>query len=384
MDRAHARRGLRVTVTVLAVGLFTAAISAAGGLAHAAVHRTSQAPKACVSKARHGRFSGVVSAVPVDAACFAHNTSDAANGTPPLLWHGGPVMGTPSSRPIVVTPIYWDPAGHPMSSSYKNIISTYLGDVAAASGQHTNVYSTLNEYFGSNGTIRYQVRLGTPINDTSPLPASGCIVTSKDTSGIYADNSGYDACLDDAQVIDETSNVVSAHGLPVDLRHIYVMFVAKHVETCFFGGSTATGRNACTINYHKSAAYCAYHSQAPNGMVYANLSYPIYDSATGFTCSSDAVFPVVQAPNGNRDADTEVSPTSHEIMEAITDPDTETGWYDSSGFENGDECAYVFGTTHGTAGHMYNQVINGHQYLTQEEFSNHDFFRTGGGCLQGE
>jgi len=90
MTRAHARRGLRVTLTVLAVGLLTAAISAAGGLAHAAVHHTSQAPKACVSKARHGRFSGVVSAVPVDAACFAHNTSDAANGTPPLLWHGGP------------------------------------------------------------------------------------------------------------------------------------------------------------------------------------------------------------------------------------------------------------------------------------------------------
>ena len=153
MDRAHARRGLRVTVTVLAVGLFTAVISAAGGLAHAAVHRSSQAPKACVSKARHGRFSGVISAVPVDAACFAHNTSDAANGTPPLLWHGGPVMGTPSTRPVVVTPIYWDPAGHPMSSSYKSIISTYLGDVAAASGQHTNVFSTLNEYFGSNGNI---------------------------------------------------------------------------------------------------------------------------------------------------------------------------------------------------------------------------------------
>src|SRR6476646_7936271 len=99
---------------------------------------------------------------------------------------------------------------------------------------------------------------------------------------------------------------------------------------------------------------------------------------------SDAVFPVVQAPNGNRDADTEVSPTSHEIMEAITDPDTETGWYDSSGFENGDECAYVFGQTSGTPGQRYNQVINGHHYLTQEECSNHDFFRTGLGCLQSE
>jgi hypothetical protein len=79
-----------------------------------------------------------------------------------------------------------------------------------------------------------------------------------------------------------------------------------------------------------------------------------------------------------------VSPTSHEIMEAITDPDTSTGWYDSSGFENGDECAYVFGPTQGTAGSFYNQVINGGHYLTQEEFSNRDFAATGGGCLQGE
>jgi hypothetical protein len=51
MKRTHARRGLRVTLTVLGVGLLTAVISAAGGLAHAVGHRSSQAPKACVSKA---------------------------------------------------------------------------------------------------------------------------------------------------------------------------------------------------------------------------------------------------------------------------------------------------------------------------------------------
>ena len=72
---------------------------------------------------------------------------------------------------------------------------------------------------------------------------------------------------------------------------------------------------------------------------------------SGFTCGSDARFPVIESPNGNPDADTEISPTSHELNEAITDPDTETGWYDSSGFENGDECAYIFGATqrHGRA-----------------------------------
>ena len=313
-----------------------------------------------------------------------HITDDAANGTPPLIWHKGPMMGTASTGPVVVTPIFWNPAGHPMTSSYKSIITSYLGDVAAASGTHTNVFSTLNEYFGSNGNISYQVRLGTPVNDTSPLPASSCNLNSRDTSGIYADGSGYDTCIDDAQVQNETESVVAARGLPVDLAHMYVLFLAKHVETCFTSGTTSTGGNSCTINHDPSAAYCAYHSQTPHGMVYAKLSFPIYASATGFTCSSDAVYPTVQTPNGDPDADTEVSPTSHEIMEAITDPDVHGGWFDSSGFENGDECSYIFGSTRGGRGKLYNQVINGHAYLTQEEFSNQDFFRTGLGCLQGE
>ena len=165
---------------------------------------------------------------------------------------------------------------------------------------------------------------------------------------------------------------------------MYVLFLPKRVESCFFAGSTSTSKNACTINHEPSAAYCAYHSQAPSSSIYGLLAYPIYASPVGFTCGSDAVFPVVQAPNGNPDADTEVSPTSHEVIEAWTDPDTVSGWYDSSGFENGDECAYIFGTASGTPGALYNQTINGHHYLTQEEFSNNSFFRSGGGCLQGE
>jgi hypothetical protein len=228
------------------------------------------------------------------------------------------------------------------------------------------------------------VAFNNPVNDTNALPANGCTVATNDTTKIYSDGSGYNACLDDDQIIAETERVVTAQGLPRDFGHIYVMFLPQHVESCFFGGDTTTAKNACTINHHKSAAYCAYHSQSPSGAVYANMPFPIYHSDAGFTCSSDAIYPTVQTPNGNADADTEVSPTSHEIMEAITDPDVSTGWYDSSGFENGDECAYVFGATQGTTGALYNQVINGHQYLTQEEFSNKDFAATGGGCLPSE
>ena len=159
---------------------------------------------------------------------------------------------------------------------------------------------------------------------------------------------------------------------------------AKHVESCFYGGSTATRNNGCKINYQLSAAYCAYHSQAPSSTIYANMPFPIYSSPAGYTCGGDARFPAIETPNGNADADTEVSPTSHELMEAITDPDTSTGWYDSSGYENGDECEYEYGGTQSTAGQLYNQVINNHHSLTQEEFSNADFAKTGLGCLPKE
>ena len=39
----------------------------------------------------------LLSAIPVDAQCVG--TSDAARGFPPLIWHGGPVMGTRTPVP---------------------------------------------------------------------------------------------------------------------------------------------------------------------------------------------------------------------------------------------------------------------------------------------
>ena len=385
MERTLRRRRLSASLTLVAAG--AAAFSVAGASANAATHHPSAAAKACAAVRAHasprsGRISGIVHAMPIKGTACAIHASDPANGTPPLIFHGGNVMGTRSTGPVVVTPIFWDPAGHGMGLAYKNILKAYLGGVAAASGQHTNVFSTLGEYFGTNGKIRYKFELGKPINDSDALPASACIVDPADTTAIYADNSGYNACLDDNQVIAETNSVIGANHLPIDFAHIYVLYLPKHVESCFFAGSTTTSANACTINHQPSAAYCAYHSIASSGSVYANMPFPIYASPVGFTCGSDARFPVVQTPNGNANADTEVSPTSHEIMEATTDPDTVTGWYDSSGFENGDECAYVFGVTHGAVGARYNQVIGGHRYLTQEEFSNRDFNMTGDGCLQ--
>jgi hypothetical protein len=250
--------------------------------------------------------------------------------------------------------------------------------VALASGQNTNVYSVANEYSGVNGQINYNIRLGFPIDDRNPLPADGCTLEAADAAGIYLDGSGYNACLDDAQLQTEVNNVTAARGLPHNFSNIYVLYLPKAVESCFFAGSTATAANACTINHEPSAAYCAYHNNAASNAVYANMVYPIYESPVGFTCGTDARFPAIESPNHNPDADVEISPTSHEIIEAITDPDGETGWGDSSGNEIGDDCAYIFGATNGQAGALYNQTIIGQHFITQQEFSNRVFFASGG------
>ena len=191
------------------------------------------------------------------------------------------MMMTPSTGPLVVTPIFWNPSSFPMGSSYTSLINSYLSAVSSASGQNTNVFSVLNEYSGNNGQINYSVTLGTPVNDTHALPASGCRVARTDTKGIYADGSGYSACLDDAQLQTEINSVTAASGLPRNLSHIYVLYLPKHVESCFNPGSTTTSANACTINYQPSAAYCAYHSETASSAVYASMPYPVYNSGTG-------------------------------------------------------------------------------------------------------
>ena len=409
---------MRKLFVLLALGIFAAGLltitgSAAGASSHAST---------CASKpGKMGRFSGIVHAQEIAGpSCDGVTRLGAA---PPLLWGGGPVMGTDPAVPITITPIYWEPNssnGSPLfynPSGYRNLINQYLADVAAASGSTDNVYSTATEYYGSNGplaqnSIHYNIVRGTPIRDHNLLPkGQGCWVAKLDSTNIYADGSGYSACLDDAQITAEIQNVVTGLGLPSDYNHIYVMLTPKHVASCFYPGSTANKKNVCTLTHYPTAGYCAYHtmfgpSYPFSGTVYANMPYPIYQSPVGFTCGSEAGgHGTIESPNSPqggdpvaKDADVEISPLSHEIMEAITDPYTTDGWFDAIGNENGDDCAYVYGAgsaaggngswsdVPGAPGAKYNQTINGHNYLTQEEFSNADWFNTdgAGGCVRGE
>jgi hypothetical protein len=117
--------------------------------------------------------------------------------------------------------------------------------------------------------------------------------------------------------------------------------------------------------------FCAYHSAFTdsNGedVIYANEPYEGPDPQGGCTDTTSQGFP------NDTDADTTINTISHEHIESITDP-LGTGWLanDSQQDEIGDLCAFGFGAAlGGTEGvNAYNQVINGHHYDLQQEYSN--------------
>src|SRR6202008_4906506 len=65
-----------------------------------------------------------------------------------------------------------------------------------------------------------------------------------------------------------------------------------------------------------------------------------------------------------------VSVIAHELEEASTDPDL-NAWYDSSGEENADKCAWTFGSTYTTSnGSLANMKLGARDYLVQQNWLN--------------
>jgi PKD repeat protein len=290
-----------------------------------------------------GRMLGTVLAVtPATATARradARQAAAAGDSSNDLAYHGGPVMHTDHTYSI-----YWEPPGHTSSAGYKDGIDRYLTDVAADSGKTTNVYATQSLYWDAAGTIAYDSTFAGRIVDTNPYPAGGC----QGPSG--------GACLSDAQLQTELQRLATAGGLPTGDGVMYLIFTPPGVDTCDGG-------------YCAFSEFCGYHSWIGSGagmLIYSDQPYLAGTDGCDLT----------DRPNGN-DADPTVNVVSHEQNEAVTDP-AGTGWYDASGSEIGDKCAWNFGTPVGsTAGGAFNQVIAGHDYWLQQEWSN-----AGSTCVQ--
>jgi hypothetical protein len=273
-----------------------------------------------------GHFRGVV---------HVGGVAPKIHGAGVLQYHGGPVMRTNTTYAI-----YWAPAGYSYRSGYQSTINKYFSDVAADNGKSTNVYSVSTQYYDNSGPIAYNSSFAGAFSDTDTYPSSGCV-----------DSPYASVCLTDAQLQAELQAFTSAHGLPVNTTTEYFLFTPLNVGSCFDSTSST-----CSYNY-----YCAYHSNVGN-LIYANMPYADQTNANG-ACDGES------HPNGN-DADPTINVTSHEHIESITDP-FGTAWYDNSGSEIGDLCAWKFGPVLGSTQYgSYDQAINTGFYELQGEYSN--------------
>lgn len=264
----------------------------------------------------------------------------------PLLYHtGGPVM----QNGVTLFAIFWVPPtlqnGHSTSltAHYEAIQKQMLGDYPGHGLDNNNT-----QYYQVIGTTKYIQNKGgaaaTSYVDTNPYPASGCSDTV--TPG---------NCITDAQLQTEIQRVMTLKGWTGGLGKMFFVYTGIGEGSCFTSSSSS-----CAYT-----AYCAYHGYYVSGttpVVYANMPYAdpnyCYSSGTGQT-----------SPNNDIPADAAANVSSHELTEAITDPEL-NAWFDSGGNEIGDICAWDFGLTYTWDGGLANEMWNGHFYTLQTEYDN--------------
>jgi hypothetical protein len=329
-----------------------------------------------------------------------------------LDYSGGPVM--PSSNNFVVE---WIPGGwgSPFESgqfcgsrdqngnlqpcgAYVTGVTQFFQDMAADSGKTTNSDSVSTQYndavggthwAGGPGPGNYQASYGGLLVDTDPYPASGCPAAPNGVSG--------GVCLTDSQIQSELQSFLAGLGKPAGLTNEYFLLTPPGVASCFAQNSDGSWDCSGNAGGTGKPVFCAYHSMSATSSHYIYSNIPDMDNVPG--CDPFAS----PSPSGNGVVDCSfdtcfynsswaegvLSAVSHEHNESITDPEPNNAWTDwgsQVGGENGDKCngdglddpnAQADHPATTAAGHddlfeatPYNEIINGHFYLIQEEWSN--------------
>jgi hypothetical protein len=256
-----------------------------------------------------------------------------------LTYHGGPIMKSAS-----IYAIFWKPASGKLqdgtatslSTTYKTVTTNFLSDYHGHSLANNNTQYSQNV----GGTTTYITSAGSLVKsyiETANYPVSGC-----------ASSLGPN-CITDAQIQAEVAHAMSVNGWTASPTKIFMLFTSKGENSCF-----DTSASFCAYTY-----YCAYHG-AFGSTIYSNEPYA--DSRCQ-SPGSGQHFPT------SADGDASANLASHELTEAITDPQL-NAWFDASGEEIGDKCAWNFGSASWDGG-LANEMWNGRFYDLQLEWDNH-------------
>jgi hypothetical protein len=254
------------------------------------------------------------------------------DSTAPIAYHGGKILSTTN-----VVAIYWS-----SNTIYTN--GPAPGTSGSGSADNSLIGFFLNHFGGSpnfnvNTTYYDQVGSGHAVQNVLNYTA------------YWADNQNVPPG-DGSTVIDSTIEAEIARGfntgtIAYDSQTLYAVFTA---------GATNLG-GGFRLPFD-SLKYCGYHTLFQwNGhrVLYAALPYDAY----GNLCSH---YP---SPNHDLPANAEINILAHEIDETTTDGGIDA-WYDiyNNAFsENGDKCAWTWGTTYNDS--SANMNIAGKDFLIQ-------------------
>jgi len=248
-----------------------------------------------------------------------------ASTTGNVTYHGGPVMAGPTN----VYAIFWEPSSS-VSAHYNTLIERYFNDVGSSP-----LYKINNQYAQADNTFPTNAVLaGTLVDTTSPYPHLSPLLDS-DIQGEVTH----------AQTVNPTW--VSGSN------NVFFVFIEKNEGLC----ATSSECTPDVTSSTNTTPICAYHAFI-NTTIYAAIPYIASPNFNGL-CNTGS------SPNSD-DADQTINATSHEQMEAATDPLLSAWYNDTSGLEIGDLCAFTFGP-----GNLQGADVlwNKNPYIVQEEWS---------------
>jgi len=277
-------------------------------------------------------------------ACMTDDPTDPASGPqPPDQTDVAPrsgelaVRGEPRTQAVVGHGITYH--NGPIMTGTNTIYYIWYGNWSG------NTATTLLPSFASSIGGSPYFNINTTYSNAAGTAISNSVVYGGSTTDSYSAGTS----LSDAAIKTVVSSAISSGRLPKSTSAVYFVLTSQDV--------TASS-GFCT-------SYCGWHTHGTISGSDIKYSFVGNPARCPSACTNSTT-----SPNGNAGADGMVSIIAHELEEAVTDPDL-NAWFDSSGAENADKCAWTFGSTYTTAnGGVANMSMGGHDFLVQQNWVN--------------
>lgn len=253
---------------------------------------------------------------PASPSHVASTASDIPAGAQALMsigYQGGPVMlGTPD--------VYFIWYGNWEGAAALTVLPDFMSNLGGS------------PYLQINST--YTDSLGRAVTGDVQYAGSTTDAYSRGTS------------LSEGDVAIVVQSALSSGALPKSTNAVYFVLTSVDVKMAGF-----------------CHGFCGWHT---NGSILgSDIKYSFIGNPEQCPQSCSPYSP---SPNGDVASDGLASILAHELEETLTDPDL-NGWVDSGSQENGDKCAWKFGTTYLTSsGAKANMRLGDRDYLIQMNF----------------